>query len=70
MTFPCLAQVLKGHFGVVAPDVEVEDGKGKVSVGGGEEGEGRLDIKMTWALVMLGTILLSSEEGETEGSSF
>lgn len=38
MTFPCLAQVLKGHFGVVAPDVEVEDGKGKVSVGGGEAG--------------------------------
>lgn len=32
--------VLKGHFGVVAPDVELEDGKG--------------------------TILLSSEEGETE----
>lgn len=32
--------VLKGHFGVVAPDVEVEDGKG--------------------------TIMLSSEEGETE----
>lgn len=36
-----LSQILKTHFGMVAPDVEIDDGKG--------------------------TILVSSEEGETEG---
>lgn len=36
-----LLQVLKERFGMVAPDVQIEDGKG--------------------------TILISSEEGETEG---
>ena len=35
------AQILKSHFGMVSPDVEIDDGKG--------------------------TILISSEEGETEG---
>lgn len=42
---PCLLpiywQILKERFGMVAPDVQIEDGKG--------------------------TILISSEEGETEG---
>lgn len=36
-----LFQILKEKFGMVAPDVQIEDGKG--------------------------TILISSEEGETEG---
>lgn len=36
-----LSQILKEKFGMVAPDVQIEDGKG--------------------------TILISSEEGETEG---
>lgn len=36
-----LRQILKERFGMVAPDVQIEDGKG--------------------------TILISSEEGETEG---
>lgn len=36
------AQILKERFGMVAPDVQIEDGKG--------------------------TILISSEEGETEGA--
>lgn len=36
-----LPQILKERFGMVAPDVQIEDGKG--------------------------TILISSEEGETEG---
>lgn len=36
-------QILKNHFGMVAPDIEIDDGKG--------------------------TILVSSEEGETEGPS-
>lgn len=36
-------QVLKERFGMVAPDVQIEDGKG--------------------------TILISSEEGETEGET-
>lgn len=35
------SQILKERFGMVAPDVQIEDGKG--------------------------TILISSEEGETEG---
>lgn len=39
---PCLSvQIVKERFGMVAPDVQIEDGKG--------------------------TILISSEEGETEG---
>lgn len=36
-----IGQILKEKFGMVAPDVQIEDGKG--------------------------TILISSEEGETEG---
>lgn len=36
-------QILKERFGLVAPDVQIEDGKG--------------------------TILISSEEGETEGET-
>lgn len=36
-------QILKERFGMVAPDVQIEDGKG--------------------------TILISSEEGETEGET-
>lgn len=36
-----LLQILKGALGMVAPDVEIDDGKG--------------------------TIIISSEEGETEG---
>lgn len=39
----CICQILKEKFGMVAPDVQIEDGKG--------------------------TILISSEEGETEGES-
>ena len=34
-------QIMKSHFGMLAPDVEIDDGKG--------------------------TILISSEEGETDG---
>lgn len=41
MFFVCFYQILKERFGMVAPDVQIEDGKG--------------------------TILISSEEGETEG---
>lgn len=37
-------QILKEKFGMVAPDVQIEDGKG--------------------------TILISSEEGETEGVNY
>lgn len=56
--------VLKEQFGMVAPDVEIEDGKG----GGGCGFMVAHSLHSPVSLLSVpGTILLSSEEGETEG---